>query len=116
VLLVVIFLPKFDPVTKEPLFSDRLFKWRFDSSLALASRVYPEVKFESSIQDFLESDATLKIASDPRFQELTLLQQKLVVGEAVRTSIEDWQKYLGKVIAPAQPLKDFIFDIMKKNH
>jgi len=114
VLLVVIFLPKFDPVTQEPLISSRFFDGVFDASITIAGGLYPEIKFGESLQHFLESDATLKVANNPDFAELTPSQQKLVISESVRNAIVELQKSLGKTVDPTQPLRNFIFDFTKK--
>lgn len=114
VLVIVIFLPKFDSATGTPIVTERFFGGVFDASIKVAAGLYPEVKFDESLEDFLRTDAELKIQSDPRFRDLLPKERMLVIGEAVRASIADWQKFVGKAIDPSRPLKDFIFELIAK--
>jgi len=114
VLIVIIFLPKFDAETGTPILTERFFGGVFDASIKVASGLYPEVKFDDSLEDFLRTDVELKIQNDIRFRDLLPNERLLVVGEAVRTSIADWQQFVGKAIDPSRPLKDFIFELISK--
>lgn len=85
--------------------SEKVYREFFGASIQTTQRLYPELKLQSSIDDFSKSIALLQLKKDPRFAELPRAEQESTVRTLAEQFVTALNTNLGIKIMPRDSLE-----------
>lgn len=112
-IVIIFYLPRWD--NKNIFVSKQAFGGVFIWSTGFVHNFYPEIKFDSSVNDFAREITVYELTGTYPYEDLPVAARQTLLNQILSQTQEQLKKFLGSNLTGEETLRDVSYDLILKS-
>ena len=112
-IVIIFYLPHWD--SKNIFISKQAFGGVFVWSTGFVNNFYPEIKFNSSVNDLAREITRYQLTGTRPYEDLPVVAQQTLLNQILSQTQEQLKKFLGGNLTGDETLRDVSYDLIVKS-